>query len=103
LDPSPGACADCGKELDGWTAIKPGTRPQANGKCLSICSYYGTLHEFVGSPLRLRRLTEDELTLALIDPTIHRAVRYPGTGARCTGLLALVWRLTPVAFALRQC
>jgi hypothetical protein len=72
LDPSPGPCANCGKQLDGWIAIEPGTRPQANNNSVSVCGFCGTIHEYVGSPLRLRRLTGDELTLALADPTIRR-------------------------------
>jgi hypothetical protein len=76
LNPSPGPCANCGTELDGWTAVEPGTRPARSTKAdpnISICAYCGALHEYTGTPLRHRPLTGDELTLALADPAIRRA------------------------------
>jgi hypothetical protein len=71
-------CSECHKKLDAWTALEPGTRPEPskpNETNISICSYCGTLHAFVGHPkrLQLRRLEGDELILALANPVIKKA------------------------------
>jgi hypothetical protein len=75
--PTP-VCSQCGKVLDAWLAIEPGTEPHPSRpgeRQISICSECGTLHEFVGHPkrLQLQRLEGDELILALAHPVIKKA------------------------------
>jgi hypothetical protein len=75
--PAP-TCSQCGKVLDAWYALQPGTKPHPSNPRepqISICAECGTLHEFVGHPkrLRLQRLEGEELVLALADPTIKKA------------------------------
>jgi hypothetical protein len=73
-------CSQCGKVLDAWTALEPGSSPKPstpNERQISICIKCGTLHEFVGDPkrLQLQRLEGEELVLALANPTIKKARR----------------------------
>jgi hypothetical protein len=75
--PAP-VCSACGKMLDAWFALEPGTRPQPSApgqRQISICIECGALHEFVGPPkrLQLKRLEGDELILALANPTVKKA------------------------------
>ena len=56
-------CTGCGKTLDAWRAMEPGTRPRAPRKgrvAISVCAYCGTIHKFTGRPLRLERVDGDE-------------------------------------------
>src|SRR5271170_7548038 len=71
-------CTGCGKTLDGWRAMEPGTRPHAPRKgrvAISVCSYCGTIHKFTGRPLRLERVDGDELVLMMTHPTIKKLLR----------------------------
>ena len=72
LTTSSPACPQCGKTLDGFTAVElDGAHPSPGDT--SICVYCATILEFHGEPLALRRLEGDELILALADPSIRRA------------------------------
>jgi hypothetical protein len=67
----PAYCPACGKKLDAATSLKlDGTHPKPGDLC--ICIGCAAVLQYEGSPLRLRRLEGDDLTLALADPWVRK-------------------------------
>ncbi len=65
-------CPKCGKELDGYTALDPGTAPKPGD--VSLCFYCGALLKFTET-LQFREPDEIDGVLLRADPTINRMLR----------------------------
>jgi hypothetical protein len=70
LSPAP-YCPACGKKLDGATSVeRDGADPKPGD--LGVCIGCAAVLQYHGSPLRLRRLEGDDLTIALADPWVRK-------------------------------
>jgi hypothetical protein len=67
----PPYCPACGKKLDAATSLKlDGAHPKPGN--ITICIGCAAVSQFHGSPLQLRLLEGDDLTLALADPWVRK-------------------------------
>jgi hypothetical protein len=70
LTPPP-YCPACGKKLDAATCVElDGADPKPGD--LGICLGCAAVLQYQGSPLRLRRLEGDDLTIAMADPWVRK-------------------------------
>lgn len=69
------ACLDCGKQLNGATAVDNRQRPKPGN--ISLCLYCGHIMAF-DDALRLRNLTDEEMIEIAGDPRIVDVQRARG-------------------------